>query len=141
MAHRLCLICGSRPSLLLCGNEPNDILTHTHTHTHIHTPSPSPADPGSPCRNGDVRLVGGANERQGRVEFCLGGKWGTTCADIYWDNRDAQVVCRQLGFDPRGEQIAEDVFVDAWMYLPRSGMKSHELSWSHMNCLMSCFWS
>ena len=106
------------------------ILTHTNTNT----------DPGSPCRNGDVRLVGGANERQGRVEFCLGGKWGTTCADSFWDNRDAQVVCRQLGFDPRGEHITE-VFVDAWMYSPRSGMKSHELSWSHMNCLMSCFWS
>ena len=85
-------------------------LTHTHTHTHTHT------DPGSPCRNGDVRLVGGANERQGRVEFCLGGQWGTTCADFYWDNRDAQVVCRQLGFDPQGEQIVCIVYCITVIY-------------------------
>ena len=53
------------------------------------------------CTHGSIRVVGGSNSLEGRVEVCVSGVWGTVCDDL-WAQVDANIVCRQLGYSNTG---------------------------------------
>ena len=44
-----------------------------------------------------IRLIGGINKLEGRVEIQYQGIWGTICDDG-WDDIDATILCKELGF-------------------------------------------
>ena len=50
-----------------------------------------------PCPGNPIRLNGSDDSYSGRVEYCYNGIFGTICDDE-WSLQDANVACRQLGF-------------------------------------------
>ena len=81
---------------------------------------------GTEYHEGDIRLVGGSYSWEGRVEIFLHREWGAITETYYIHNylprdsapqasllgvqatpfaRSAHVVCRQLGYDTRCEDI------------------------------------
>jgi deleted-in-malignant-brain-tumors protein 1 len=57
-----------------------------------------------PCTEGEVRLVDGIVLHRGRAEFCVNRRWLNLCS-FSWDDNDASVVCRQLGYSSEGAGI------------------------------------
>ena len=63
-----------------------------------------PPDPSFSCTDGELRLRDGATEFEGRVEICSNNHFGTVCS-FDWDEADAVVACRQLGYSTTSELI------------------------------------
>ena len=62
------------------------------------------------CATGRVRLVNGSTNREGRVEVCVDGRWGTVCNN---NQGIAGAACSQLGYPPEGSSftIANSVYL------------------------------
>ena len=67
------------------------------------------------CKDGDVKIVGGATESEGRLEVCLGKRWGTIDGHG-WTHTDTQVACRQLGYSTQGI-LPRHICEKAWLYV------------------------
>ncbi|KAJ8040920.1 Deleted in malignant brain tumors 1 protein [Holothuria leucospilota] len=125
---------GTEVNLVDCGHRP--IYQHNCGHAE---------DAGVICSQG-VRLVGGGDAHEGRVELFYNGAWGTVCDDN-WDTDDASVVCRQLGYGSASEAVTDGRFgpgVGAILLddVNCSGNESHIASCLHRgigshNCLHS----
>ena len=56
----------------------------------------------SSYQEGNIRLVGGDYNWEGRVEIFYSGTW-SAISDTSWTSSDATVVCRQLQHSTEGE--------------------------------------
>ncbi|XP_030834736.1 scavenger receptor cysteine-rich type 1 protein M130 [Strongylocentrotus purpuratus] len=92
---------GEEERLQDCPNEEPTVDVCKHTH-----------DAGVQCsfKDVDLRLVGGSTPNEGRVEVYKKGvagmgEWGRMCAGSEWDRREANVVCRTVGY-PNGAEAS-----------------------------------
>ena len=58
------------------------------------------------CSHGELQIASRSDDSEalaseGRLEICVNGVWGTIC-DVRYGARDANVACRQLGYDGQG---------------------------------------
>ena len=65
----------------------------------------------APCSSPSLRLVGGTNSSEGRVEACYAQQWGTICGSTSFNAVVAGVICGQLGFSRHSKDLHKHVSV------------------------------
>ncbi|XP_078711632.1 lysyl oxidase homolog 4 isoform X3 [Lampetra fluviatilis] len=74
----------------------------------------------------EIRLTGGRNEWEGRLEVRRSKRWGTVCGDG-WTTLEAMVACRQLGLG-----FAVHALTETWYFQGDSGVE--EVLMSGVQC-------
>ena len=85
----------------------------------------------SECEDGSLRLVDGNSPRDGRLEVCQVGVWGTICAYM-WDRNDTMVACRQLGINATG-LVVFDIFIPNYFAVCCSQLYQSSPRWVRTN--------
>jgi len=85
---------------------------------------------------GAIKLVGGQQQHEGNVEIFHNNRWGSICDDE-WDKNEADLVCKQLGYDLGGKPTHSGTFGAAkrkfWMDNLYCNGKEKELSECHFD--------
>ena len=89
------------------------------------------------CAHGDVQLVGGTSQYEGRVEVCINNAWGTVCHNN-WSNPDATVVCKQLGYATTGCELCTIVVLSASWNMFRYHRQSCFMQHLHGQAVAQC---
>lgn len=80
-----------------------------------------------------IRLNGGGNAFEGRVEVFHNGRWGTVCGDN-WSIESAMVVCRQLELGYASHAVTQNYFGYTNLRVIMSGVRCREDEISIFNC-------
>ena len=92
------------------------------------------------CTDGIVRLSASSLKYVGRVEICIETIWTSLC-DESWDFRDAQVVCRELGYSPYGAVPTYNCYTEGQLSfgitdINCNGSEEHLINCSHSKALL-----
>lgn len=81
------------------------------------------------CSDREVRLVARDSLASGQVEVCEDSTWGRACSSG-WDQNEASVVCRQLGFTVAGRSVAKGRLVScefSFFFCNSAGSQFHQV--------------
>ena len=108
---------------------------HPPSTTTTTTTTPKPKIPMSlVAQDMDIRLAGGRNEKEGRVEMKFNnGEWGVACGDG-WGVREAIVACKQLGMNYAAASTSTSIFGGANMTRVVSGLSCRGNEESLIDC-------
>lgn len=89
------------------------------------------------CRAPKVsyRLANGSRPSAGRVELSFDGEWGTVCSNGF-DDREAKVVCRQLGFSG-GVAINGSIYGEGKGHIWMNSLECSGTEDSLQNCIFT----
>ena len=82
------------------------------------------------CSDWDLRLVNGSQPLEGTVQVCFNNTYGTICHD-QWNENDARVVCRHLGYSSENTSALTNSFFGPGsgpIFLDRVQCLGHEAS-------------